>query len=274
MTDTIPVDYVIFKLNEIFNVKDISSVLVTAENVGEAREIHSNRDFDRVPIKKAGSIDSFYDSNSDSEIQIKPEYILSESAGIYETLSYLSKRDFYFVLIGNGITHMVHYSDLNSPLVSIGIYTQIAYCEEAIRDFARLKNNNKTENGIENFLKDINNNITGKEIRINSAKKHYEQKKQTQTETDLFDELYFDDELILFRELYHATLKDCQLEKFKKIINLEDTTINSDKDLRNEIMHSKPEIIKQKDDTKKWLSFLQRCQNIINTINGKVDIKC
>lgn len=196
MNDVIPVDYVIFKLNKIFKVRDISSILETAENIDDAKKVHAERDFDRVPIDKAGSIDNFYDFNLDSEIQIKPEFTLSESTGIFETLSYLSKRDFYFILLGNKISRIVHYSDLNNPLVSIGIYIQIAYCEMAIRNFARSKNTYKLDFG-EKFLNNVNNS-SGVKINVAMAKGHFQAKKAVQNETDLFDELYFDDELILF----------------------------------------------------------------------------
>lgn len=267
MIGSIPVDYVIFKLNEIFNVKDISSVLVTAENLDDARKIHSSRDFDRVPIKKDGNIESFYDSHSDSEIQIKPEYTLSESTGIFETLSYLSKRDFFFILIGNGIPRMIHYSDLNNPLVSIGIYTQIAYCEIAVRNFARSKNPNKLDFG-EKFLNDLKNS-TGVSIKVDRAKGQFQDKMSSQTETDLFDELYFDDELVLFREIITPNLDASKKAEFKKFIDLGDSRIKTLKDLRNEVMHSKPEIIKKRSDIIVWLKFLQDCQNIISIIEGK-----
>ncbi|MHB8360221.1 MAG: hypothetical protein ACYDAO_00045 [Thermoplasmataceae archaeon] len=268
------VDWALFKIDQIFKVLDISNDLKTAKDSEEAKEIHNDYDYNRVPIRKNGVINEYYDTNTNAVVKIESNEIVESSLGILEIFSYLSKRDFYFVLTGNEITRIVHYSDLNYPLVLIGLYTQITYCEKAIRDFARSKANKNTESEIENFLNGINNNITGKKIDINRAKRQFRQKKQTQIETDLFDELYFDDELILFRELYQGTLTGCRLEKFKEIINLEDEVINSDNALRNDIMHSKPEIIKQKDDTKKWLTFLQRCQNIINTINGKVDIQC
>ncbi len=259
-------DYVLFKLNEMFNVKDISNVLETAANIDDAKKVHSERDFDRVPIKKAGNIDSFYDSNSDSEVQIKPEYTLSESTGIFETLSYLSKRDFYFILIGNGISRMVHYSDLNNPLVSIGVYTQIAYCEVAVRNFARSKNPNKLDFG-EKFLNDVNNS-SDVNINVARAKGQFQNKKSLKTETDLFDELYFDEELILFREIIKFTLDANKSENFENFINLEDAKIKSFKDMRNEVMHSKPEIIKKPSDIIEWLKFLQDCQKIISVIGG------
>ena len=267
MSDDIPVDYVIFKLNEIFNVKSISNALETAKDIKEAKAVHSIRDFDRIPIKVNGVIGSFYDSDSNSEIQIKPELTISESTGIFQTFSCLSRKEFYFVLTGNEITHMVHYSDLNSPLVSIGIYTQIAYCEMAIRDFARLKNPNKLDYG-EKFINGINN-ASGGVMDIARAIRQFKRKKALQTETDLFDELYFDDELVLFREIITPNLDASKKAEFKKFIDLGESRIKTLKDLRNEVMHSKPEIIKKPQDIAVWLNFLQDCQKIISVVDGK-----
>ena len=267
MNGQIPVDYVLYKLNGTFQVKDICIVLVTAKDITEAKSIKSQMDFDRVPIKVNGKITTYYDSKSDLEKKIEPEEIISESTGILETLSYLSRRDFYFILTGNDITHIVHYSDLNNPLVSLGIYAQITYCEIAIRDFARSKSPSNLDYG-EKFLNDINKHH-GVNINVGSAKYHFQVKKSLQTETDLFDELYFDEELILFRELIKSGLDASKIEKFEQLINLEDSKIESLKYKRNDVMHSKPEIIKKQSDIIEWLKFLQDCQNIISVIGGK-----
>ena len=184
------------------------------------------RDFDRVPIEdNNGNIKKYYDSNEDKAVLITPLDLISESSGILETLSYLSENHFYFVLTSNKITHIVHYSDLNSPLVSREIYSHIAYCEKAIRDYTIFNNklvkpsapidpavirdytifNNKYENdknGIKEFLNEINGNLTGrKNICIEQAEGCFNNKQTDDIETNLLDELNFDDELILFREL-------------------------------------------------------------------------
>lgn len=265
MKDSLAVDYVIGKLNEIFNVKDISNELTTAENLDEAKNIHLCKHFDIVPIKKDGNIDSFYDCHSDSEIQIKPENILCESIGIFETLSYLSKKDFFFILSGNSISEIVHYSDLNSELVKMVIYAHIAYCETAIRKFARSINPNKDDYSGEKFLNDLKKS-SGVKINVNMAKKQFEEKKSSNTETDLFDELYFGEELILLREIIKSNPDANNGKVVKNSINLDDAKITFLNQLRNEVMHAKSKIIKKQPDISKWLKFLQDCRDIISFI--------
>ena len=274
MDEQIPVDYVLFRFNETFKVKDISKELVTAKDIIEAKRIKYKLNFDRIPIKIDGKITTYYDSNSNSEKKIEPEEIISESTGILEILSHLSRRDFYFVLSGNDITHIVHYADLNNPLVLTPLYTQISYCEIAIRNFARSKCGNNTQNGIEIFLNNINQNIKNSNtIDVNKAVRQYNAKLKNQTQTDLFDELYLSDELILLRELFQVKLTPDQLKKFNDYIDLSDNSITSYNHLRIKIMHAKPEIINQKSDIKKWLDFMNLCQKAINIVNGGVKFK-
>ena len=269
MNNHIPVDYVLFKLNEIFQVKDISNELVTAKDITEAKSIKSQMDFDIIPIKVNGKITTYYDYKSNSKKKIKPQEIICESTGILETLSLLSKRDFYFVTSGSDITHIIHYSDLNSPLVSLGIFAQITYCEISIRNFARSKNPSNSDYG-EKFLNGVNN-YPGVNLNVVKAKRQFQVKKRLQTETDLFDELYIDDELILFRELIKSKLKAKEIGEFEKFINLKGSRIESLKVMRNEVMHSKPEIIKKQSDINEWLNFLQDCQNIKSVISRKTE---
>lgn len=271
MSQNLSIENLFYRLNEVFSVKDISNKLVTAGSFEEAKSIHFQMEFDRVPIKKGEKIRTYYDSNSDSEKKIKPHEMISESTGVLEALNHLSKRDFYFVLSGNDITHIVHYLDLNNPLVLVPIYTQISYGEIAIRNFARSKNKDNTPEGIEKFLTDISQNIQNKyRIKVDDAVERFESKSKSKTQTDLYDELNFDDELILLRELFRSQLDSNQVKNFKEFIDLGDSKIVSYRDLRNEIMHSKPEIVKQKQDIEKWIEFMNFCQRIINVINGKV----
>lgn len=272
MNKHIPVDYALFRLNEIFQVKEIANELVTAKDIQEAMTIRSHMDFDRIPIKVNGKVSTYYDFDSNSEKKIELQEIISESTGVLETIIYLSKRDFYFVLSGNDITHIVHYSDLSNPLVLTPLYTQISYCEIEIRKYARSNNTNNSESGIEQFLNNLNQKIPKdkKQIKVNVAVKHFKDKLANETQTDIFNELYFDDELILIRELFKLKLNASEFKKFSDYIDLSDKTITLHNKLRNEIMHSKPQIIKKKSDISGWLKFLDFCQKLINVINDRV----
>jgi len=265
-------DYILSRIDNMFKVIDISNEIVTAKNLEDAKQIHETEDFDRVPIKDdSNNIKEYYDSNSEDTVEINPTNLISESCGILETLNYLSKdkEKFYFVLMGNQITHIVHYSDLNDPIVLNEIYAYIVYCEVAIRKYAEYENNyGNTENGTITFLNDINNNIKGIKINIGRAVRQFDSKKGTGIETNLFDELYIDDELILFRELI-SKFNDNESIKLKGSIDLNDDKINLYKDLRNYVMHSKDLIIsKEGYSIETWIELLQTCQDIISYVEG------
>ncbi len=267
--DKVPVDYVLLKINETFKVSDISNTIETAKDLTKAEEIHKKKHFDRVPIANNGTFLIYYDFNFDRETNIEPKDIMSSCTGIIETFSYLSQEDFYFINEGNKITRIVHYSDLNNLLILTGLFPQIAYCEKAIRDYVRKEYSNAySQKDIVNFLEDINKKIKGVKMNLERSKKEFCRKVEKMIETDFFDELYFNDELILFREIYSSKLQGTQVEGFRNFINLSDKKIAHYNKLRTNIMHSKPQIINQKSDIKKWLDFLQTCQNIIMAING------
>ena len=179
-------------------------------------------------------------------------------------MSSLYPNKFYFVLTGNKITHIVHYSDLNNPIVLPGIYTLIAYCEIKIREYARGKNTyENTDIDIEKFLKDINTKSSGLKINITRAKSYLTKEMRAKIETNLLDELDFDDELILLREL-SSMLDDGRFKEFKKCVGLSDNTIKSYYALRNDIMHSNYQMIeKQSHDIEELGAFINACQKII-----------
>ena len=202
-------------------------------------------------------------------VPITPADLISESAGILEILSGLYSDKFYFVLTYHRITHIVHYSDLNNPIVLPGIYTLIAYSEIKIREYARANNTyGNTDSNIEKFLQDINTKSPSFKIHITQAKKQLKTKICNKIETNLLDELYFNDELILFRELSSMTNNE-QFKEFKKCVDLGDTTIKSYNTLRNDIMHSNYQMIeKQSHGIEELGAFIKACQKIISYIEG------
>lgn len=269
--NTITAGYTLTRFSKMFKIADISNDIVTASNEENAKQIHETQDFYRAPIiNDSDNIEEYYDSNEKSTDKIKKidtSDLISESTGILETLNYLAKKHFYFILNGNRIRHIVHYPDFNNPIVLPGIYTQIAYCEIAIRDYARAKNKyGNIDSGIEKLLLDINANSAGLKIDIGRAKKQLINKRKNQIETNLFDELYFDEELILFIGLSTLFNKE-RFKEFKKDVNLNDITIESYKTLRNDIIHSNYQIIeKQSHDIKELAAFIETCQKIISYI--------
>ena len=265
-------DYLLSRINEMFKIVDISNKIVSAKNEEKAKQVHVLRDFDRVPIEdKDGNIKEYYDSNEDKIVQITPADLVSESTGILKTLSSLYPNKFYFVLTGNKITHIVHYSDLNNPIVLPGIYTLIAYCEIKIREYAREKNTyGNADSDIEKLLTDINTRSSIK-INISRAKSYLIKKMRAKIETNLLDELDFDDELILFREL-SLMLNDERFKEFKKCVVLSDNTIKSYYALRNDIMHSNYQMIeKQSHDIEELGAFINACQKLISYIESISD---
>lgn len=252
----IPFGYPLIRINEIFKAKDIASFLTTAGDLDDAKVVSEKSHFDRVPINKSSKIETYFDADTSCEKDIKPEDILDSAIGVLDTFSLLSKKDFYFIMEGNILSYFVHYSDLNNPLVSIGLYTQILYCEMEIRDFLRTKVSQELSVGkpgtsdYEMYLKKW---LTANQLK--KIKEQYQDKKNNNTETDILDELYFKMELKIAKEnhLGSSALDKKKIERYNQ--------------LRNNIMHANPQIIKQRSDIDEWLTLLSECRYII----GRVD---
>lgn len=254
------VDYVLYQLDQMFKVLSLAKPLVTATTVEQAQAKHTQYGYDRIPIEGADGVNTYYDAINGSIQRIEPREILSSSAGILRTLACLDINDFYFVLEERRITHFIHYSDLNNPLLLIAIYSQIAYFETVVRNFLRYRVSQRTspaqptESDNESFLAGLVQNLSLGTIDIPSAKGRYEQKKRDNFQTDIFDELRFVDELSI-----------CNCLNLTSVINSE-TRLNEFVRMRNSIMHGRSEIIRQKADIDKWLKFLTEFQWIIGRI--------
>jgi len=156
--NTITASYTLTRFGKMFKMANISNDIMVTSNEENAKQFHETQDFYRAPIiNDSDNIEEHYDSNEKGTGKIKKidtSYLISESTGILETLNYLAKKHFYFILNGNRIRHIVHYPDLNNPIVLLEIYTQIAYCEITIRDYARVKNKyGNIDRGIEKLLR-------------------------------------------------------------------------------------------------------------------------
>lgn len=261
---SVTINYVLFKLNEVFKVVDISSDLMKAEDKDSAANISSKYNYDRVPIESNGTVSEYFDSTDNKLHQITSESELSPDSGIIETFDYLSRRDYYYILQGNSLTSIVHYSDLNNPLMLLGVFAQISFCETEIRNFLRSRVKEETQTKQpdafqnEEFLSDVDKRLSGIRINLTRSKSQFNDKVKTNSQTDIFDELYFDDELIISRAYGLTSL------------GLLDSDISNYNKLRNSITHSKPDIIKTKSDTGKWLTFLQECKTIIGKVSEEL----
>lgn len=244
------VDYVLMRINEAFQVADISKSLKKARDINEAKSISKNEGFTRVPIfNENGRTKEYYDGRTGNMVPIETDLeILSDCEGLLKIIPALEDNEFYFVLTGNKISKIVHFSDLNSPIVSIGIYAQLNYLEISIRDFIRRTIGNDEETQMSYLEKNL------PKKKFEKINKQYENKKDQDAHIDPVNELYIDQELLLARHLNLTEIDDKTIDDFTK--------------MRNSLAHSS-DIVKNHEDVRRWNNFLRESMKIIQNIRAK-----
>ena len=245
------VDYVLMRINEAFQVADISKSLKKAKDLNEAKNINEKKGFTRVPISdENGRTKEYYDGRTKKVVPIEIDLeILPDCEGLLKIIPALEDNEFYFVLTGNRISKIVHFSDLNNPIVSIGIYAQLNYLEISIRDFIRRTIGNDEETQMSYLEKNL------PKKKFENIKKQYEDKKLNDAHIDPVNELYLDQELLLARHF--------------KLTEIDDKTIVDFTKKRNSLAHSS-NIVKKHEDVKKWINFLRESMNIIQKTRAKM----
>jgi hypothetical protein len=94
--------------------------LTRAESLEEARESFRNYDF--VPYPAAGPIEGWFRKDTEKREALHAGILLSDSTGLIELPRFLARRPAYMVLRGNVVGGLVHYSDLNNPLLKLPLY--------------------------------------------------------------------------------------------------------------------------------------------------------
>ena len=241
-------DYVLEQINRMFRVSDISQPISSASDIEVAREKSESNGFSHVPISdEDGNFMEYYDAKADKIISIKlGAQILSDGTGIMEIIPLMTKNEFFFVLTGDKIKKNIHFSDLNGPYISIGLYAKLNHLEDTIRRAVR----KKVGNGEKEQVKYLKVNLSKNDFeKIN---RQYNGKKNADLQIDPINELYIDQELTLAREL--------------NLTKIDSETIKEFTTMRNSLVHFS-DIIKRQEDVKKWVQFLDESDRIIKNAN-------
>lgn len=266
-------DYIIFQIDEVFSVKDIMTKiekLKFAPDIDKARQISQKCHYDIVPIGDSKNLHSYYNCKSDSLEDIAQGNLISGNTGITALLSYLEKKEFYFVLEYTNIVGFVNTSDLKKLISFLPIYVTSIYAEVAMRDFFRKEE--AKHPGKENFLQDLfsqileatekfrveKNNDKKKMLNFKGLQERFKKAEREEFYTDIYDELNFSQELAMCYFLKgRLSSKDDwdRIVKYKKI--------------RNRTMHVKDQLLYKsaKENLKQILEFLNECKKIIEELS-------
>ena len=240
-------DYILEQLNRMFQLMDISKPICSASNIEDARFKSKDKGFTHIPITgNEKQIREYYDAKTDKIIPIRlGMHVVSDGIGGMEAIPLMSDKEFFFVLTGNEITRNIHFTDLNSPYISIGLYAKLNYLEVSIRSAIR----KVTGNGETEQIKYLKANLSKKES--NDIINHYFSKKDKDLHIDPVNELYINQKLHLARKL--------------NLTQINNTTIDELKNMRNSLLHFS-DIIRSHEDIDRWVRFLNESDRIIKNV--------
>lgn len=262
-------DQVIFQIDNMFNVKDIMTRtrdVKYAQDIDHARQLSEKCKYDIVPIGDANNLHSYYDRVIDSVKDIKKEDLLAGDTGISALVSYLEKRQFYFILEYNHIVGLVNMYDLNKLLSSIPVYVTSVYAEYAMRTYFR--NMEANHQNYEEFLslnfakisEVIDNNGLNNNFNFQNLEDRFNEARKNGFYTDIYDEFEFWQELALYYFLKERLSSQADWDKVKNYKEIRNRTMH----MKDHLPYSNPE-----ENLSQLLAFLHECTKIIKEVSSK-----
>lgn len=94
--------------------------LARADSLAEARPLFGSYDF--VPYPSSGRIEGWFRKDLEDGEPLSAGVLLSDSTSLIELPRFLAHKPAYLVLRGNVVGGLVHFSDLNNPLMKLPLY--------------------------------------------------------------------------------------------------------------------------------------------------------
>ncbi|HEY5123829.1 MAG TPA: hypothetical protein VIK14_08860 [Ignavibacteria bacterium] len=215
-----------------FSVQDImvkEKNIQCANKLTVAKEIAKKNNFSIIPRKNSRNIiKKYFDIQSEEEKNISYEDIISSDTPINDLIELFKDKKCFFVLGSNKIIGLVHFTDLNNPIVKLFIYLLIERIEWSIY----YKINKMEESDLLNKL------------RPSLAKKANERKKRDRTND--MDNKWFG--VFKFKELIKIAVA-------MNLITIKPDIVGKMNDMRNKIAHTQKFIID--DNNKSFIDLLR-----------------
>ena len=260
-------DYIISQIDKVFNVRDIMTELSNLQfehDINHARIIAHDPhiDYDIVPSGNPSSFKTYYNRKTDSEEEVKKDDLISGSTGISAFLFFLEKQDFYFVLDNNNVVGLVNISDLNKLISYLPVYITSVHAEVLMREFFRREE--KKWKDYQELLEDVSLNVSKvytnkKPFNFSESLSRFDIAKRTGLYTDIYDELNFFEELVMYYSLTNRLSYQFEWNQIKRYSIV-----------RNRTMHAKDQLnySTAKENLNQMLEFLKECKNIIDELSS------
>ncbi len=109
--------------------------LVQAATEGEARHLLvQHPQYDIIPIRNGGRIVSFLERDQQRTRVIMIQHVVSSGTPILDVVDSLSDRTFVFVVGCGEVIGLLHFSDLNDPVLKLPYFVLLDGVERRLAD--------------------------------------------------------------------------------------------------------------------------------------------
>lgn len=116
-----------------FSAADImtpEAALARADSVAEATLLLG--DYDLVPFPKNGSVTGYFTHGVTDPCDLRPAIVISDSTTVLDLPEFFLAQPSLLVLRGQRIVGLVHFSDLNNPIVKLPLYVMFEAVESEL----------------------------------------------------------------------------------------------------------------------------------------------
>lgn len=231
------------RLSESFVASDIMVAkehIVSAENQQDASQLlEQNPQYDLIPLRTADRLVAFLERGSARTKTIQIQHVVSAGTPILDLVRTFCDRRHLFVLGQCEIVGLIHYSDLNDPVVKLPYFLLLEGLERKIADSIRRLVN-----------KDVLPVIIKDPQRLAKIEEKMSALQSNAADRDFLTLLYF-------REILEAA---CRLNKLQlRTSEIEDLSV-----LRNRVAHAATDELVESHEDVRRLSRVQRiCMSLL-----------
>jgi hypothetical protein len=109
--------------------------LVCSEDERDAEQkLEANSNFDVIPIRRAGTLVAFLERGQSQPRTIQVQHLIGSETPIVDLVDSFHDRSFLFVVGRQEIVGLVHFSDLNDPVVKLPYFALLEGVERQVAD--------------------------------------------------------------------------------------------------------------------------------------------
>lgn len=214
--------------------------LVCAEDLREAeKKLEAYPKFDIIPIRQAQRIVWFLERGQAKHRTIQVQHVIGPETPILDLLDSLCNQTFVFVVEKHEVVGLVHFSDLNDPIVKLPYFVLLEGVERQVTD------------SIKNLVQEeLLSKFIGASDRVAAIRDKMKRLKEKHAEREWVTVLYF-------REILDAA-------RYFGKLRLKDSEIADLSDVRTRVDHAAAkDLVEEHSDVKRLKDVVKLCSSVL-----------